>query len=232
MSSEGVTFALGRWKIPVVYEDDHLLVLNKPGGLAVHGGAEVSVSVLRVLEGHTRSYYPVHRLDKETSGLLLLAKDSQTASEFGRRMASIEKTYLAIVKGRFIKQHGLMTTPITVDSKIKEAKTHFKVLRTFSKYSLLKVTLHTGRKHQIRIHLSSFSHPICGDKKYGDFAINRQINRHHTGGLYLCCYALRLPFYRRADSKRRSLHLRLEEMPQSFRDFLKAHGADKRTLSF
>ncbi len=157
----------------ILHEDDRLLVVDKPAGLTVEALAQ------------ELGYFPAHRLDKDTSGILLCAKDAQTLerlhSQFKER--KVEKKYVCLVQGN-IKQEGGTLHTLLGRSKAdrrkqrayplqaagigkREAITEWKILKRFENYTLLEVTLKTGRKHQIRAHMASIGHPITGDKLYG-----------------------------------------------------------------
>jgi 23S rRNA pseudouridine955/2504/2580 synthase len=185
-------------EFPVVYEDDHLLAVDKPAGVAVHGGSGVSFGVieqLRQARPQARFLELVHRLDKETSGLLLLAKkrSALTALQDQFRGRETGKTYAALVIGAWpaakkvidVALHKFLTAEgerrvRTVDAEHDAARrsiTLVKVLRQFSDFTLLDVTIKTGRTHQIRVHLTHEGHPIAGDAKYGDFALNKALAR-------------------------------------------------------
>jgi 23S rRNA pseudouridine955/2504/2580 synthase len=185
-------------EFPVVYEDDHLLALDKPAGVAVHGGSGVSFGVieqLRQARPEARFLELVHRLDKETSGLLLLAKkrSALTALQDQFRGRETGKTYAALVIGAWpaskkvidVALHKFLTSEgerrvRTVDDDHDEGRrsiTLVKVMRAFAAFTLLDVTIKTGRTHQIRVHLAHEGHPIAGDAKYGDFALNKALAR-------------------------------------------------------
>lgn len=185
-------------EFPVVYEDDHLLAVDKPAGVAVHGGSGVSFGVieqLRRARPEARFLELVHRLDKETSGLLLLAKkrSALTALQDQFRGRETGKTYAALVIGSWpaarkvidVALHKFLTAEgerrvRTVEDDHAEARrsiTLVKVMQEFSGFTLLDVTIKTGRTHQIRVHLTHEGHPIAGDAKYGDFALNKALAR-------------------------------------------------------
>ncbi len=162
-----------------IFEDENILAINKPSGLATQGGSGVDISVDDFVT--TQKWQLVHRLDKDTSGVLLIAKNSKTA-EFltdAFRNKTIEKTYLALVKGSMKKRQGVINIPLRKKmigknekvapdfSQGKEAITEFKVLRDEMDFSLLELKPLTGRTHQLRVHCKELGHPIINDIKYG-----------------------------------------------------------------
>ena len=173
----------------VIYEDADLLVVNKPAGLVCHPTKTDEYSSLisraRLYLGPGSQPRLVNRLDRETSGVTLVAKDSTTAGELGRLWEGrqVRKDYLAIVHGHPCEENGLIDAPLGKDERSKvaikdcvradgvAARTEYSVQRRFTHsgkpFALLLVRLQTGRKHQIRIHLSHIGHPIVGDKIYG-----------------------------------------------------------------
>lgn len=178
----------------IVHEDNHLLVIDKPAGVAVHGGSGVSYGVieqLRAARPEAKFLELVHRLDRETSGLLLLAKKRSALTNLHEQMRDghTDKRYLTAVAGDWVnkRQHVKLplhkfTTPdgerrVVVQAGGMESHTVFSLLRKWEGFALLEAELKTGRTHQIRVHLSSSGFPILGDEKYGDFALNKQLQK-------------------------------------------------------
>ena len=179
--------------LDIIYEDQDVIVVNKPQGMVVHPAAgHPDHTLVNALLFHTKNlaespegFRPgiVHRIDKDTSGLLMVAKNAFARESLEKQLA--EKTnkrlYLAIVHGNFSEKSGTIEAPIGRDhynrkkmavvENGKNAVTHFTVLEQFQKYSLIKCQLETGRTHQIRVHLAYIGHPVAGDPLYGP---------HHT----------------------------------------------------
>jgi len=176
--------------LPIIYENKEIIVINKPCGLAVQGGKGVysSVDVLLTQQCGYKVYL-VHRLDKDTAGLLIVAKDSKAASKWTHLIANkiITKEYKAICFGTFKEQSGVFETPVEYKGVSKNAKTHFTVLKsgilagTSCAASLVLLRLETGRIHQLRIHLAQNKTPIAGDDKYGNFKLNKEMRK--IGGI-------------------------------------------------
>jgi len=167
----------------IIFEDNFLLVLNKPYGIPVQGGNKVNFNIDLILPLLSKNNIPlrlVHRIDKNTSGILLLAKSKEVAQNITMlfKENKVQKKYLTIVEGKLIKRTGKITLPVikkkiagmekmVVDPDSKEkAETRYKVIDCRNGLSLLEVYPKTGRKHQIRVHLQSINHPILGDNKY------------------------------------------------------------------
>jgi 23S rRNA pseudouridine955/2504/2580 synthase len=179
----------------IIFEDSHLLVIDKPAGVAVHGGSGVSFGVieqLRAARPDAKFLELVHRLDRETSGLLLLAKKRTALTHLHEQMrdGETDKRYLTMVAGDWknARQHIKLalhkyTTAegerrVTVsDEGGMASHTIFSLLKKFDGFALLEAELKTGRTHQIRVHLSSSGFPILGDDKYGDFPLNKALQK-------------------------------------------------------
>lgn len=183
--------------LDIVYEDEYLAVINKPPGLVVHPApgnyAHTLVNALLYRFKKLSSINPqrpgiVHRLDKETSGLLVVAKDNQAHLVLARQFAkhTIKRRYVALVKGRVEFDEGIIEIPIGrhpirrkdmaagFGAKTKYAKTYYRTIKRGTAYSLLELEPYTGRTHQLRVHLAFLGHPILGDEKYGrDAAFSR-----------------------------------------------------------
>jgi 23S rRNA pseudouridine955/2504/2580 synthase len=177
-------------RIELLYEDDSCLVLSKPAGLAVQGGEGVKSSLDRILaENWSPPPLLVHRLDKDTSGVMLAAKTREAAARFsrllGERSAAGEKgvikQYLAVCAGRPEKAAGLISLDLDIKGSVKKSETRYRVIKSESieqfEFSLLELELSTGRMHQIRRHLAMTGNPVLGDDKYGDFALNRELRK-------------------------------------------------------
>ena len=186
----------------ILYEDEHILACDKPAGLAIHAGSGITGETLvdevraylerqglRTPEGEFRPS-PAHRLDRETSGVVVVAKTRQAMVRLTETFAAGEadKTYLALAKGRFQKEQGSIDLRLaehqqTFASKrqrgvnMQEALTRWRKLEGGPEVTLLELTIETGRTHQIRRHLEAIGHPIVGDSKYGDFPFNRDMRR-------------------------------------------------------
>ncbi|GFN46345.1 23S rRNA pseudouridine(955/2504/2580) synthase RluC [Candidatus Regiella insecticola] len=193
----------------ILFEDDALLILNKPFGIAVHGGSGVDFGVieaLRALRPDARFLDLVHRLDRDTSGVLLIAKKRSALRALHEqlRLKKIQKDYLALVKGHWpssckkvqapllknVLQNGGRVVKVSSEGKVSE--THFKVEERFEHATLLKASPITGRTHQIRVHTLHSGHPIAFDNRYGDREFDRHLqdtglNRLFLHAATLCC---------------------------------------------
>ena len=183
-------------KLVVLLEDDWMMAVDKPSGMAVHTGSGITGGTL---VDYVRAYLgpkavrndfaasPAHRLDRETSGVILVAKRRPAMVHFTDVFTNgrAKKRYLTLAKGRFPKPQGTIDLPLsehqqTAESKarrgvnMQEALTRYKVLKQAGECALLECSIATGRTHQIRRHLAAIGHPVAGDRKYGDFAFNRE----------------------------------------------------------
>jgi 23S rRNA pseudouridine955/2504/2580 synthase len=211
-------------EFPIVFEDDAFLAIDKPAGVAVHGGSGVSFGVIeqmRQARPQAKLLELVHRLDRETSGLLLIAKKKSALKALQDQFREREtgKTYLALVKGTWPARLKVLDQPLHKyllpdgERRVKvtgkddpdgmRSVTLVKVARQMPApaalavaspggFSLLEVTIKTGRTHQIRVHLASAGYPIAGDDKYGDFELNRQLARAGLKRMFLHAWRLRL----------------------------------------
>ncbi|PCJ92039.1 MAG: 23S rRNA pseudouridine(955/2504/2580) synthase RluC [Porticoccaceae bacterium] len=193
----------------IIYEDGLLLVINKPSGLAVHGGSGVSLGLIEAFRA-TRPKQPflelVHRLDRETSGCLIIAK-KRSALRFLQdemRARRVVKVYQALTSGRWPRGMKRIDMPllkselksgeriVRVNPEGKRSVTHFSVLQRFNNATLVEVTLETGRTHQIRVHAQYAGCPLAGDEKYGDDQYNRNVKTLGLKRMFL--HALKLQF--------------------------------------
>ena len=174
--------------LDIVYEDEYLLVVNKPSGMVVHPGCgNRNHTLVNALMHHSKlsnldNIRPgiVHRLDKDTSGLLIVAKNDLAHMNMSKQIQDrkVTKKYIALVRGIVPEDEATIDMPIArsqkdrkkmaVDKNGKEAVTHFKVLARYDKYTLLEVKIDTGRTHQIRVHMSYIGHPVVGDEVYSN----------------------------------------------------------------
>lgn len=187
-----------------IYEDENMLAINKPSGLATQGGSGIDISVDDFVT--LQKWQLVHRLDKDTSGILLIAKNSKTAEFLTEafKNKTIKKTYLALVKGSLKKKQGVINIPLRKKimgknekvapdfSQGKEAITEFKVLRDEVDFSLLELSPLTGRTHQLRVHCKELGHAIINDVKYGGLEVLR---RNICKRLCLHAYKIELSDY-------------------------------------
>ncbi|HXM83642.1 MAG TPA: RluA family pseudouridine synthase [Burkholderiales bacterium] len=220
-------------QFPIIFEDAALLVLDKPSGIAVHGGSGVSYGViesLRAARPQAKALELAHRLDRDTSGLLIIAKKRAALVELHRmlREGEVEKVYVAVVKGCLKKTAFEIREPlhkyvsakgerrVSVGEGGMQAVTRVKTLKSSNDYSLLEVGLLTGRTHQIRVHLAHAGHPILGDDKYGDFPLNHAVAK--LGVRRLLLHARRLGFAHPVTGEGISLESKLPDDMQEFID--------------
>ena len=226
-------------EFPILLEDDHLIAIDKPAGVAVHGGSGVSFGVieqLRRARPQAKFLELVHRLDRETSGILLVAKkrSALTGLQDQFRERETGKTYLALVVGAWPANKKVLDKPLVKfllpskdgqdgerrvkvtskdDPEGMKSVTLVKIAQKAEKFTLLEVTLKTGRTHQIRVHLASEGFPIAGDDKYGDFEVNKALQKQGLKRMFL--HAWRLQFNHPATGERVAL---MAELPQELSD--------------
>ena len=191
----------------IVHEDERLLVLNKPAGLAVHGGSGLSyglIEALRAARPH-ETLELAHRLDRDTSGILMVTRKSAALRIVHAllREGTVEKNYLALVVGRWELGRKLVNAPLQTDARVsgertvrvgeggKSARTQFKLVQQFGpRASLVEATLETGRTHQIRVHAAYCGHPVAGDVKYGDAAANASLRELGLTRMFLHAHSV------------------------------------------
>jgi 23S rRNA pseudouridine955/2504/2580 synthase len=175
-----------RLELDIIFEDEGALVINKPAGMAVHEGREILKrnTVIGILESRYRSQgiapQLVHRLDKDTSGVLVVAKSEQAAKELEDCFESekIDKEYLCLVAGRVQEKEGKIDIPLPGrEGKPVRALTRFRVEKRFFETTLLRAWIATGRMHQIRLHFASAGYPIVMDDQHGDFGFNKRFRK-------------------------------------------------------
>ena len=193
-------------KDSVIYENDDFIVLNKPEGIASHGGSGISVGVIEAVRNFGKFYRDsklVHRLDKDTSGCQLIAKNNKFLRRCNELISQrkVKKIYHAVVYGKWAHKNGLYEINIKKNSlagkervvKVtktgKIAKTFFKAINISSNFSYIECELITGRTHQLRVHLASMGHPIVGDKKYGNTNNKNLSNFNLKDRMYLHAYS-------------------------------------------
>jgi 23S rRNA pseudouridine955/2504/2580 synthase len=188
-------------RFDILYQDESLLVINKPAGIAVHGGSGISHGVierLRIQHPDWKFLELVHRLDRETSGVLLLARKRQALLDLHRqiREGTVQKHYQVLVRGKWRNPVQNVRLPLSKyltaggerrvaiaagrggKDKVQQAHTLFTLRKAWEDFSLLEAELKTGRTHQIRVHLAHLGFPIVGDDKYGDYKLNRQLMKN------------------------------------------------------
>ena len=220
-------------EVPVIFEDSDIIVVNKPKGMVVHPGngnpdGTLVNAILNMCEGSLSGIGGeirpgiVHRIDKDTSGLLIVAKNDKAHINLSEQIKNheVKKIYIALVKGAVPEDEATITLPIArsktdrkkmaVDKNGKEAVTHFKVLERFDKYTLLELKIDTGRIHQIRVHMSYIGFPVVGDLVYSNGK-----NEFNIKGQML--HAKRLEFAHPTTNKKMVLEA---ELPEYFKNVI------------
>lgn len=206
--NRGYSEAVKRLGIKVMYEDDDIMVVEKPAGMLTIASAKEKTMTLyyqlneMMKKRNVRSrgrVFIVHRLDQDTSGLIVFAKNEEIKLRLQDRWKAVTKKYMAVAEGRMSSSEGIITSDLKEGKSMfvrsspgaegaKTSVTRYKVLQEIPKYSLLEVTLETGRKNQIRVHLSEQGNPVAGDKKYG-----ARTNPFKRMALHSCYIALKHP---------------------------------------
>ncbi len=198
--------------LSILYEDDYIVAVNKANNILVHhskiaNNMSEDNSLVEISQKQfNKKYYPIHRLDRKTSGVILFSKKKENVSIFQNLFlnSAVKKTYYGLVRG-FINENGTIDTPVKgKDSNVyKEALTYFKRIKKYeinipvkpyetSRYSLVELTPQTGRLHQLRIHMNKISHPLVGDTKYGDRFHNRMFeDNYNCSNMFLHAYSLK-----------------------------------------
>jgi 23S rRNA pseudouridine955/2504/2580 synthase len=227
--------------LPIVFEDESLLVIDKPAGIAVHGGSGVSFGVierLRQARPLARFLELAHRLDRETSGLLIVAKkrSALTALHAALREGRVTKRYLVLVKGAWTRPTRDVVLPlrkyvtaggerrVNVEEGGQESRTRFERVGAYDGFTLLAADLGTGRTHQIRVQLAHLGFAIAGDDKYGDFELNRELARRGLKRMFL--HAAELEFEHPASGTPIAFKAPLPAELQRFLDSLTAGATD------
>ena len=191
----------------VLFEDDDLLVINKPPGLAVHAGSNIDqgiIEALRIIRDDQPYLELVHRLDRDTSGCLLIAKSRHALVHLQNQMRDheINKRYLTLLKGSWSQQERLVEQPllkntvlagermVQINPEGKYAKTVFIPIEAFPQAQLTEVVLYTGRTHQIRVHSHHLGHPVAGDDKYGHRKFNKEMKKMGLKRMFLHAWKL------------------------------------------
>ncbi|ABO49882.1 pseudouridine synthase, RluA family [Desulforamulus reducens MI-1] len=186
MGSQETQVVPERMELNILYEDAHLLAVNKPPGMLVHPLTNETSGTLAngvlyhwLQQGTIDRFRPVHRLDRNTSGIVLIARNPyvQQQLQIQMKQGQFVRRYLALVKGKVQPEQGVIQAPIALEEGSfikrmispagKEAISHYQVLRTFNQASLVRVELETGRTHQVRVHMAHMGHPLLGDSLYG-----------------------------------------------------------------
>ena len=220
--------------VDVIYEDNDIIVINKKKGMVVHpGNGRTEDTLVNALMGRCKDSLSgiggkirpgiVHRLDKDTSGIIIVAKNDKSHINLSEQIKNrkVNKYYIALVRGNVIENNATINMPIArstkdrkkmaVNEKGKEAITHFKVLKRYNGYTLLEIKIDTGRTHQIRVHLSEIGYPVVGDEVYSN-------GKNKFGVKGQCLHAKRIEFVHPTTNKKMVLEA---ELPKYFKNILK-----------
>jgi 23S rRNA pseudouridine955/2504/2580 synthase len=222
-----------RADLPLLFEDEALLAIDKPAGIAVHGGSGVSFGVIEALRRQrplAKFLELAHRLDRETSGILLVGKKRSALVKlhdmFRDGGRSADKRYLVLVSGRWMDKSRNVRLPlhkyllengerrVRVAEEGKPSHTIFRLVERWERFSLLEAQLKTGRTHQIRVHLAHLGFPIAGDEKYGDFSLNKSLAKEGLKRMFL--HAWKMSFPHPLNDERMALEAPLPEALEGF----------------
>ncbi|SEG43225.1 23S rRNA pseudouridine(955/2504/2580) synthase RluC [Vibrio hangzhouensis] len=221
----------------IIYEDDHLLILNKPSGIAVHGGSGLkfgAIEALRALRPQARFLELVHRIDRDTSGILLVAKKRSALRHLQAqfREKTVQKYYFALVMGQWKPSCRKVNAPllknevnsiVRVNPNGKASETRFKVLESFAHATLVQASPITGRTHQIRVHTQYTGHPIAWDDRYGDRRFDAYTAKAGLDRLFL--HAANIIFVHPASGETMEINAEMEPKLQRVLSYLKSDNA-------
>lgn len=180
-----------------MFENQDIIAIIKPCGVAVQGGAGISNPLIDDIDRiYSKKHFLIHRLDKDTEGILIVGKTSTAAAKYSKILNSPEtkKEYIALVSGNVESNSGTIKIPLEKDGRLVNAVSKYKVLEKKSDFTKLAVSIETGRMHQIRIHMAKAGHPIIGDDKYGNFKLNKELKKN-MGVKKLMLAAIKLELY-------------------------------------
>lgn len=180
-----------------MFENQDIIAIIKPCGVAVQGGAGISNPLIDDIDRiYSKKHFLIHRLDKDTEGILIVGKTSTAAAKYSKILNSPEtkKEYIALVSGNVESSSGTIKIPLEKDGRLVNAVSKYKVLEKKSDFTKLSVSIETGRMHQIRIHMAKAGHPIIGDDKYGNFKLNKELKKN-MGVKKLMLAAIKLELY-------------------------------------
>lgn len=224
----------------ILFEDNNYLVVNKPSGMAVHGGSGISWGLIELFRQHykeNRYLELAHRLDKETSGILIFAKKRRALCDLHDllKLKKAEKKYIALLSGKWTshKRERLVDMPLKKNvlqngermvlchPEGKSSQTHFKLLKNFPNCCLVEVSPYTGRTHQIRVHAKHLGMPIIGDNKYGDKRVNLSMREKGCQRLFL--HAASMSFFSELTTKKYSFTAPLDDILNNFLSLIESN---------
>jgi 23S rRNA pseudouridine955/2504/2580 synthase len=215
----------------IIFEDDYLIAINKPSGVAVHGGSGISygiIETMRILKPNQKFLELIHRLDRDTSGCLLMAKKRSALINVQNllRNRQTDKYYLALLCGKVAFSHKKLSMPllreelksgerfVKVDPKGKESTTYFTRIEQYKEATLMEIKIVTGRTHQIRVHSQYLGHSVAGDSKYGNFACNQRLKEKGLKRLFL--HSAQLSFNHPQTNQKMTIKAPLPEELENF----------------